>query len=176
MKNQTITIPPVARQWIAALRSGKYLQTTSPYADLRDNTGYTAIGVLCTLAVAAKVISTYPSGPCMPAKVQEWAGMSQFPAGVNFDAGTFAEIANHLETDWRGIFAHVGSPPKSGKLVSLTAAQRTALRGLWDKGHTGKTYRSFRRSVLGVSLPGESIIVAVNGKWKEINAKGEITK
>ena len=166
----------MARQWIAALRSGKYQQASSPWALLQEDDGYTPLGVLCELAVEAKVITSYNPAQCIPRAVQKWAGMNQFPVGVNFDEGTFAQIATHLETDWRGIFAPIGTAPKSGKLVSLTKAQRKTLRALWDKGNTGKSsYRALRRSVLGMALPGESVMVAIGGRWQEISAKGVIT-
>ena len=128
MKKKKTTLPPVARQWIAALRSGKYQQASSLHALLRENDGHTPLGVLCELAVEAKVITSYNPAQCIPRAVQKWAGMNQFPVGVNFDEGTFAQIATHLKTDWRGIFAPIGTAPKSGKLVSLTKRKGNVAR------------------------------------------------
>lgn len=75
----------VKNQWVTALRSGEYQQSTG---HLRDKEGYCCLGVLCELAVEADIIpaSVYydeyhdirefaGETQFLPEIVQEWAGL-----------------------------------------------------------------------------------------------------
>lgn len=83
--------PEIKQQWVNALRSGEYQQTTGT---LRRETGFCCLGVLCDLAVKAEVISEpyrfgdpetdapervwyeYDAEPSvLTSKVQAWAGL-----------------------------------------------------------------------------------------------------
>lgn len=73
----------ISKQWVAALRSGKYKQGDSFLA--LDNK-HCCLGVLCEIAVAKGVIVSWVahngaksfegSDSLLPEKVMEWAGIS----------------------------------------------------------------------------------------------------
>jgi hypothetical protein len=68
-------MPKVIKQWVAALRSGKYKKGTGQLAVPVDKK-YCCLGVLCELAIKAKVVNTYAAGEGgLPFPVQEWAGL-----------------------------------------------------------------------------------------------------
>jgi hypothetical protein len=115
----------VRRQWIRALRSGKYKQTTNK---LRGCEGFCCLGVLCDLAVKAKVIPeprvlssdkySYEDNTFfLPEKVQRWAGLktsdadfksnglsSNLPTLNDIKSNTFEQIANVIESNPKGLF------------------------------------------------------------------------
>jgi hypothetical protein len=104
--------PEIKAQWTAALRSGEYQQSEGK---LRTDDGYCCLGVLCDLAVKAKVIGEphwgdndgyggyYKYGAehndaVLPAEVTFWAGIDdpnpdldttgpELPAGAVWDQG-----------------------------------------------------------------------------------------
>lgn len=102
---------PVARKWVAALRSGKIKQG-------RKQLGFTdgsrcCLGVLDDLAVEDGVIDGYDlSGAALLFKVRQWAGLTT-PCG-NYSHGclaldndngkSFAEIADIIESQPDGLF------------------------------------------------------------------------
>jgi hypothetical protein len=84
MPNQT-----VIKQWVDALRSGDYKQTTGYLhridADYETPAGMCCLGVLCDLAVKADVVQAHAIGGglmqygnethVLPRVVKEWAGL-----------------------------------------------------------------------------------------------------
>lgn len=77
---------PNVKLWLAALRSGGYAQTTKKYATLKEPDGYTALGVLCELALNLGVIERYDPDRAMPLGVQVWVGWRKpFTAPIQFD-------------------------------------------------------------------------------------------
>src|SRR5258708_5541718 len=108
---------PVAKKWVAALRSGKIKQTTGRLG--RESGSRCCLGVLCDLAVKAKVIDDfYLPGSALPESVRTWAGLS-FDLGnyvskrgnardLTDDNDTskksFAKIADIIESQPEGLF------------------------------------------------------------------------
>ena len=110
----------VRRRWIRALRSGEYKQTQG---SLRDNSGFCCLGVLCELAVRAKVIGkpqqqhndTFLYGKnefVLPRKVREWAGLKDSSGkygenslvDLNDNGSRFKTIAKIIEKKPKGLF------------------------------------------------------------------------
>jgi hypothetical protein len=103
----------VKRMWVAALRSGKYVQGTGV---LHDKDGKCcALGVLCELAVEAEVVGRCEdeSGDMLygkpnslwrgvlPPDVQDWAGFNGSPSWIatmnDGEKLTFEQIADRIE-------------------------------------------------------------------------------
>lgn len=120
-----MALNPVAKKWVAALRSGKYKQGKGA---LHQKTGnkFCCLGVLCTLAVKAKVIpapklyqyskqfSYKGRTGTLPDQVAKWAGLSS-NSGQMFhkysdlteanDGGVrFKTIAKIIESEPDGLF------------------------------------------------------------------------
>ncbi len=107
----------VMRQWVVALRSGEYRQTTNTleFIDEGGSSSYCCLGVLCKLAERAKVVErsavisevAYGHSYKMPPdEVLEWAGLSFETANeytkMNDKAGmNFNEIADKIEKEQR---------------------------------------------------------------------------
>lgn len=116
----------IAERWIAALRSGKFNQTTGVLHRTKehgkDAEGYCCLGVLCELAVAEGVITSRvdsfgdlvaygPSGHTgfLPEAVDAWAELTKgydpvLSSGeslsvLNDDGKSFTEIADVIEAD-----------------------------------------------------------------------------
>ncbi len=156
-----------ARLWVEALRSGKYPQTrhTCPY--LREADGFTPIGVLCEVAKDHGVIDSYDNGQSMPLKVQKWIGFRvPLPTGINFDAGTFLEIAETLGKRAGEVFLTVRSIP-------FTRKQEDTLRSIARE--YGASLSRLKRDAIGTNVKGQSVIVSVGKKWIEIDGEGVIT-
>ena len=130
----------IRRRWVAALRSGKYKQITGALRQKYNKggrkssfEGYCCLGVLCELAVKAKVIGppVQNSGGIfiysgndseLPQKVREWAGLTTVDgkftdeklrektkqndlAGLNDYSGKrFRGIASIIESEPEGLF------------------------------------------------------------------------
>jgi hypothetical protein len=102
--------PEIAKKWIAALRSGKYMQTTGR---LRDGNSFCCLGVLCNLHAqehprfAAKQGDPHRYGGEYynpPPAVWRWAGISctkvsEAPsfAHLNDSGESFASIAKAIK-------------------------------------------------------------------------------
>jgi hypothetical protein len=119
----------IIKEWVAALRSGKYKQGKNY---LRRGNKFCCLGVLCELAVKAKVTEATESGmgssiimygqssSVLPAKVKKWAGLVNESgvfkfksnetalnslAALNDSGKSFAEIADVIESKPDGLFA-----------------------------------------------------------------------
>lgn len=108
----------IKAQWIAALRSGEYAQTTGR---LRRDEGYCCLGVLCDLAEKAGVVTgvsedNYAGNAnhwryddevsVLPPVVQRWAGLSYENPTVRGAAGDHASSLageNDNGADFRAI-------------------------------------------------------------------------
>ncbi len=94
----------VKKQWVAALRGGKYKQTKST---LRDEDGYCCLGVLCQLhsdivGVAEFVKTgeyTYLDTPAvLPSEVRDWADI-KFANGPRVTInGEILSLSHHNDT------------------------------------------------------------------------------
>lgn len=74
MKTPKKKLNAVAKRWVKALRSGKYKQGRETLKT--DRGTYCCLGVLCDLAVKAKVIPKFPEGEVvLPREVQRWVGL-----------------------------------------------------------------------------------------------------
>ena len=107
---------PVAKKWVAALRSGKIQQTRKQLGN--KNGGRCCLGVLCDLAVEDGVIQDYYKySGSLPRKVMRWAGLSddmgeyksktsrRSLAGDNDTYNrSFAQIADIIESQPEGLF------------------------------------------------------------------------
>lgn len=109
----------VAKKWVAALRSGKIKQTKDQLG--RDSGSRCCLGVLCDLAVKAKVISiddfSYDGGN-LPNTVRVWAGLDTVDGNYRTKQGnrrnlvddndtakrSFAKIADIIESQPEGLF------------------------------------------------------------------------
>lgn len=114
--------PTIKTEWVAALRSGAYQQ--AKYKLRNSDDGFCCLGVLCELAVQAKVIElpiqiyrgyTYGQSNAggytaqLPPVVAQWAGITSNSYGSkpeqnlihhnddNHDGKTFKEIADIIE-------------------------------------------------------------------------------
>jgi hypothetical protein len=97
----------IKAQWVAALRSGEYKQGTNY---LRKEDRFCCLGVLCDLAVKAKVVSWEPLPTVdvwdcgnllaiLPDEVQRWAGLKKGDPEVIVDGsekGTMLSRANDV--------------------------------------------------------------------------------
>lgn len=117
----------VMKQWVKALRSGKYKQGTGL---LNGPEGFCCLGVLCDISKRGKWLKDYYCGANayllkgetqiygLPAKVMEWAGMEKTNGGEEFfrceishrqknliglnDSGkSFKEIAKIIEKNYK---------------------------------------------------------------------------
>jgi hypothetical protein len=87
--------PEIKPAWIAALRSGKYQQTTGR---LRDSNGFCCLGVLCDLSAKAGIgrwdadlpnwFDTGGAGESvvLPQAVVDWAGMASYSPEIDLVA------------------------------------------------------------------------------------------
>ena len=103
----------VRKKWVAALRSGKYEQAKG---QLRKGDAYCCLGVLCELAVKAKIISQYNDEEgVLPLKVKLWVGLRNNEGGygegyrtlaTRNDSGhwSFKRIATLIEKEPKGLF------------------------------------------------------------------------
>lgn len=93
----------IAKIWIEALRSGDYTQGRR---HLKRAGRHCCLGVLCELAVQAKVIDGLDRGGILPAEVREWAGMYQ-------SDGTPRDFTYHTDdagkTHYKNGFGAVGA-------------------------------------------------------------------
>jgi hypothetical protein len=100
-----------AKEWVQALRSGKYAQGW--YQLKRDDDRFCCLGVACELAMKAGVIKRYePSNGALPRSVRLWLGLKH----ENGDYGTaslandndhgksFGDIADIIESEPDGLF------------------------------------------------------------------------
>lgn len=113
----------IAKEWVAALRSGEYKQGTGQLRDLENQ--FCCLGVLCNLHAkakpkfAAKQLEQEAYGDesaVLPKIVQNWSGirepMGEFNngrvkseycdlAGMNDSGEDFEYIADFIEKNWR---------------------------------------------------------------------------
>jgi len=111
---------PIAKEWVAALRSGEYKQIRGT---LHNNDGYCCLGVLCDLAVKHGVeinVSVEKDGRhyyglnanYLNSVIAKWAGIDvscdpSNPAGLatmNDSGYSFTDIADYIETNPCKIF------------------------------------------------------------------------
>lgn len=95
------------RKWVAALRSGKYEQTTS---FLYDNGRYCCLGVLCEIAGIQHEGRFFDGEDnFLPARAKDWIGVFDSDpligpneaSALNDEHGkTFSEIADLIEYYW----------------------------------------------------------------------------
>jgi hypothetical protein len=87
--------------WTRALREGIYPQTRMRYAYLVEPDGYTACGVLCSLALTYGIIRSIPErSHAMPIEVQYWAQLRvphTAPFSLDDEGRTFLEMANLID-------------------------------------------------------------------------------
>jgi hypothetical protein len=118
----------VAKDWVDALRSGKYSQTREA---LRDSVGYCCIGVLCDLYTQVRSDAAWDGGAFVvgdgwakmneddeyvtddermedgeaPRAVRAWAGLDSYLQHnyirMNDSGDTFTDIAAQIERDAR---------------------------------------------------------------------------
>lgn len=93
--------------WIDTLRGRNYAQTKHSHPFLKENDGYTAVGVLCELARESGVIVDYEPARAMPWPVQRWVRL-RFPYCLPFtlddDGRTFSATADLLEKNQQGFY------------------------------------------------------------------------
>jgi len=89
----------IQSRWVSALRSGLFAQTKVLYPYLREDDGFTALGVLCELARIAGVVEGFNPAQDVPPKVTEWVGL-KFPYASSLsladNSKTFAEMASAI--------------------------------------------------------------------------------
>lgn len=116
-----MTKAEIRKNWIAALRSGKYKQGRFRLFTRCDDT-YCCLGVLTALAAQEGVASAekyLENGVCLPHSVADWVGLcstnGEFEKGHmslierNDNEGkTFAEIADIIESEPEGLFCDGG--------------------------------------------------------------------
>lgn len=105
-----------AKKWVAALRSGRYRQTTGLLT--RDG-AYCCLGVACAIAEDAGLdLPNWHDDGALPWEVRQWLGMkSQWGnflidgqllgtelTVLNDNGSTFAEIAEIIESEPEGLF------------------------------------------------------------------------
>lgn len=162
------TINPHARLWIAALRSPQYPQSKHPYAWLKDEDGFNALGVLCEIARNHGVIESYDPKQAIPGIVQKWVGLRvPLPVGICLDDGTFEELADILEKRADEIFLPVY------RRLPFTNAQIASLRSLAIQ--YGFTLAALKNRAMGTGVRGEAVIVPLGKRWAEIDGKGNVT-
>lgn len=126
-KTKVVRLNKNARAWVKALRSGKYKQTQGTLTRIEAKTGeilgHCCLGVLCGLAVKAKVIPSPRVGTndlyydgnnaTLPASVISWAGMKDETgtlsfkatlASVNDSGKSFKQIARIIEQKAKELF------------------------------------------------------------------------
>jgi hypothetical protein len=115
----------IVKRWVKALESGEYEQNKGA---LRKGNRFCCLGVLCDLAVKAKVINpptilisdygddfAYGNGGytgALPDSVRRWAGLSESSgahrstslAALNDSGRTFKTIAKVIESEPEGLF------------------------------------------------------------------------
>ena len=106
----------VKKQWIKALKSGDYKQTTGELkrSNIDHSRSFCCLGVLCDISG----ISTWEADNryleakgILPNKVKEWAGMANDAGGFSYDnpslielndsGSTFEEIADIIEKNYK---------------------------------------------------------------------------
>ena len=118
------------QKWVTALRSGKYEQTINQLANI-DRTAFCCLGIACEISGLGKwetgsVNSIYSTESdsrtdrhttTLPQAVQEWLGLRDkygalaiydgrcSLANVNDKGATFAEIADIIESEPKGLLA-----------------------------------------------------------------------
>lgn len=93
--------------WIKALRYGYFAQTKVSSPNLRDRDGYTALGVLCTIAVFNGIIPDYDPTGLVPVAVQDWIGLQvpyHAPFSLDDDGRTFEQYADAIESHAAELF------------------------------------------------------------------------
>jgi hypothetical protein len=90
----------VKREWLEALRSGRYRKTTGVLH--RNGNRYCALGVLCAIAVKHGVVPCVPDGADdLPSRVNDWAELSyndeSLVACMNDNGMSFNKIAKWIE-------------------------------------------------------------------------------
>lgn len=121
-----VKLNKVATAWLRALRSGDFKQTAGTLAEIKKETGeivgLCCMGVLCELAVKAKVISSPQvnetdlsydgESAVLPDSVREWAGLKT-ATGVfgnenltnsNDNGKSFKQIARIIEQKAKELF------------------------------------------------------------------------
>lgn len=111
----------IADQWVKALRSGKFKQTTGKLERIDGNC---CLGVLCNIAMVEGICDydnqfngmiQFDNNPdLLPNSVQEWAGMKEDDGTIVYKGKSrslaylndslnlsFKEIANVIEKNWR---------------------------------------------------------------------------
>jgi len=104
--------PEIKTKWVAALRSGKYIQTKNY---LKFNDGYCCLGVLCEISKLETGYGIDENGingnKTISNTIREWSGLEyknggsvyigdecKSLAGHNDDGRTFLEIADAIES------------------------------------------------------------------------------
>lgn len=114
-----------AKNWVKALRSGEYKQTTGA---LHNQDGFCCLGVACELAVEAGIVTSHDKGNlytygtsnncgALPNEVSKWLGLSTTWGGFNRGTEstdlpklndeehlTFEQIADIIESNPEGLF------------------------------------------------------------------------
>jgi hypothetical protein len=115
----------IIKKWVVALRSGKYKQGKEKlHKQTKSGDRYCCLGVLCEMAVRAKVLSP-PERDCtdeiyyyemdegeLPEVVKQWAGIAgscgEFEGGslaeMNDEGRKFTTIAKLIESKPEGLF------------------------------------------------------------------------
>lgn len=84
---------PVAKKWVATLRSGKIKQTNGQLG--RETGSRCCLGVLCDLAVKAGVITDFELlHGSLPTKVRQWAGLRTLDGHYTNKCGSLTCLAN----------------------------------------------------------------------------------
>lgn len=122
---QTKQQKAVVRRWIKALESGEYKQGRKVLVTAAaKGDSFCCLGVLCDLAVRAKVIEAPPAvkigetfyyGECrdevsLPSEVREWAGLTSY-YGYYDDDSSLAEL-NDMGKTFKTIAKVIKSAPK----------------------------------------------------------------
>ncbi len=90
----------VMKQWVKALRSGKYKQTTGVLKKPRG--GFCCLGVLCDIPFEVSEWAGMGSVEGLVAGEVRYNGISQSLAAMNdLDKKNFAELADFIEANWR---------------------------------------------------------------------------
>lgn len=101
----------IANKWIAALRSGKYAQTSEA---LRDNAGFCCLGVLCDLHSEENQSDEHvwfdnnylDEDINLPNEVARWAGM-KMTSGVFSDTGQHGALPEFIDDGVDGKTKHL---------------------------------------------------------------------
>jgi hypothetical protein len=103
-----------AKAWVAALRSGEYLQIKNA---LTDDGGYCCLGIACVVADKAGVPAAWRNISYLSDSVRRWLGLEDEIASYgdgqslandnDFRNKTFAEIADIIESEPEGLFVEV---------------------------------------------------------------------